>query len=94
MDVGKGNFLEIKNKFLARRFKVWLSLSSPSVKYWAFWPVTFHAPWEQGCMILTRFCSQHTSGFYMSVGNSVILKRHFSFVRSPTHSLVCRVDGL
>lgn len=22
MDVGKGNFLEIKNKFLARRFKV------------------------------------------------------------------------
>lgn len=23
MDVGKGNFLEIKNKFLARRFKVW-----------------------------------------------------------------------
>jgi hypothetical protein len=26
MDVGKGNFLEIKNKFLARRFKVRLSL--------------------------------------------------------------------
>lgn len=24
MDVGKGNFLEIKNKFLARRFKVML----------------------------------------------------------------------
>lgn len=23
MDVGKGNFLEIKNKFLARRFKVY-----------------------------------------------------------------------
>jgi hypothetical protein len=36
MDVGKGNFLEIKNKFLARRFKVLLLLSSSySVRYCA-----------------------------------------------------------
>lgn len=29
MDVGKGNFLEIKNKFLARRFKVRFALLLP-----------------------------------------------------------------
>lgn len=31
-EMNRGNFLEIKNKFLARRFKVCVSANSPSEK--------------------------------------------------------------
>ena len=47
-DQGKGNFLEIKNKFLARRFKVNIYISSRSTK-------TINTKWENECLALNIF---------------------------------------